>query len=126
VIYSVAVTIGIFAFWSFLMRLLPHVLDHTGRFLLFLAMLLGSVMIIAMSAWLNASALAGAAALEQHLANTLQSYSRDLDQAHRYALSAQGLLPTSRWRRRVSASSPKARRPARSPAPPVPARWCSS
>src|SRR6478752_9832703 len=93
VIYSVAVTIGIFAFWSFLMRLLPHVLDHTGRFLLFLAMLLGSVMIIAMSAWLNASALAGAAALEQHLANTLQSYSRDLDQAHRYALSAQGLLP---------------------------------
>src|SRR4051794_28562734 len=93
VIYSVAVTIGIFAFWSFLMRLLPHVLDYTGRFLLFLAMLLGSVMIIAMSAWLNASALAGAAALEQHLANTLQSYSRDLDQAHRYALSAQGLLP---------------------------------
>jgi hypothetical protein len=93
VIYSVAVTIGIFAFWSFLMRLLPHVLDHTGRFLLFLAMLLGSAMIIAMSAWLNASALAGAAALEQHLANTLQSYSRDLDQAHRYALSAQGLLP---------------------------------
>ena len=93
VIYSVAVTIGIFAFWSFLMRLLPHVVDYTGRVLLFFAMLLGSVMIIAMSAWLNASALAGAAALEQHLANTLQSYSRDLDQAHRYALSAQGLLP---------------------------------
>ena len=93
VIYSVAVTIGIFAFWSFLMRLLPHVLDHTGRVLLFFAMLLGSAMIIAMSAWLNASALAGAAALEQHLANTLQSYSRDLDRAHRYALSAQGLLP---------------------------------
>src|SRR3954466_9221604 len=43
VIYSVAVTIGIFAFWSLLMRLLPHVLD--------------------------------------------------LDQAPRYALSAQGLLP---------------------------------
>src|SRR6476620_897631 len=54
VIYSVAVTIGIFAFWSFLMRLLPHVLDHTGRVLMFFAMLLGSVMIIAMSAWLNA------------------------------------------------------------------------
>src|SRR4051812_42497236 len=35
VIYSVAVTIGIFAFWSFLMRLLPHVLDHTGRVLMF-------------------------------------------------------------------------------------------
>ena len=59
----------------------------------FVAMLLGSLMIIAMSAWLNATALAGAAALEQHLANTLQAYSRDLDQAHRYALSAQSLLP---------------------------------
>ena len=93
VIYSVAVTIGIFAFWSFLMRLMPHVLDYTGRALLFVAMALGSVMIIAMSAWLNATALAGGAALEQHLANTLQGYSRDLDQANRYALAAQGLLP---------------------------------
>src|SRR5215211_2734021 len=48
VIYSVAVSIGIYAFWSFLMRLLPHVLDQTGRLLLFGAMLLGSLMIIAM------------------------------------------------------------------------------
>src|SRR3984893_16105524 len=55
--------------------------------------MIGSLMIIAMSAWLNATALAGAAALEQHLANTLQGYSRDLDQAHRYAISAQSLLP---------------------------------
>ena len=93
VIYSVAVTIGIFAFWSFLMRLLPHVLDQAGRVVLLFVMAIGSLMIIAMSAWLNATALAGAAALEQHLANTLEGYSRDLDQAHRYALSAQSLLP---------------------------------
>lgn len=93
VIYSVAVSIGIYAFWSFLMRLMPHVLDQMSRLLLVGAMLLGSLMIIAMSAWLNATALAGAAALEQHLANTLQSYTGDLDRAHRYALSAQSLLP---------------------------------
>src|SRR3954454_3747427 len=93
VIYSVAVSVGIYAFWSFLMRLLPHVVDHVGRALLFGAMLLGSLMIVAMSAWLNATALAGAAALEQHLAVTLQSYTRDLDQANRYALSVQSLLP---------------------------------
>jgi hypothetical protein len=93
VIYAVAVSIGIYAFWSFLMRLLPHVLDYTSRALLFGAMLLGSLMIIAMSAWLNATALAGAAALEQHLATTLQSYTRDLDRAHRFALAAQGLQP---------------------------------
>jgi uncharacterized membrane protein YedE/YeeE len=92
-IYSVAVSVGIYAFWSFLLRLAPHVRDQVGRGLLFAAMVLGSLMIIAMSAWLNATALAGAAALEQHLATTLQSYSRDLDQAHRQALAAQSLLP---------------------------------
>jgi uncharacterized membrane protein YedE/YeeE len=92
-IYSVAVSVGIYAFWSFLLRLAPHVRDQVGRGLLFAAMALGSLMIVAMSAWLNATALAGAAALEQHLATTLQSYSRDLDRAHRQALAAQGLLP---------------------------------
>ena len=50
-------------------------------------------MIIAMSAWLNASALAGAAAIQQHLATAVQSYTRDLDQAHNNALAAQSLLP---------------------------------
>jgi uncharacterized membrane protein YedE/YeeE len=92
-VYSVAVSVGIYAFWSFLLRLAPHLRDQVSRGLMFGAMALGSLMIIAMSAWLNATALAGAAALEQHLATTLQSYSRDLDQAHRQALAAQGLLP---------------------------------
>jgi hypothetical protein len=32
VIYSVAVSVGIYAFWSFLMRLLPHVLDYDGHY----------------------------------------------------------------------------------------------
>jgi hypothetical protein len=54
---------------------------------------LGSVMILAMSAWLNASALAGAAAIQQHMAMTVQSYTRDLDRAHNNALAAQSLLP---------------------------------
>ena len=63
------------------------------RALLFGCMLLGSLMIIAMSAWLNASALAGAAAIQQHLAVTVQSYARDLDRAHNNALAAQSLLP---------------------------------
>ncbi len=54
---------------------------------------LGSLMIIAMSAWLNASALAGAAAIQQHLATAVQSYTRDLDRAHANALAAQSLLP---------------------------------
>ena len=93
VIYAVAVSIGIYAFWSFLMRFMPHVRDGVGRGLLFGCMALGGLMIIAMSAWLNASALAGAAAISQHLANAVQSYTRDLDRANSNALAAQGLLP---------------------------------
>ena len=54
---------------------------------------LGSLMIIAMSAWLNASALAGAAAIQQHLAVSVQAYTRDLDRAHSNVLAVQSLVP---------------------------------
>ncbi len=93
VIYSVAVSIGIYAFWAFLLRFLPHVTEMRSRALLFGCMALGSLMIIAMSAWLNASALAGAAAIQQHLAVSVQAYTRDLDRAHTNALAAQSLVP---------------------------------
>jgi hypothetical protein len=93
VIYSVAVSIGIYAFWTYLMRFLPHVRDTQSRGLLAGCMVLGSFMIIAMSSWLNASALAGAAAIQQHLATAVQAYTRDLDRAHSNALAAQSLLP---------------------------------
>jgi hypothetical protein len=93
VIYSVAVSVGIYAFWVFLMQFMPHVIDRTGRALMFGCMLLGSLMIVAMSSWLNASALAGAAAIQQHLAITVQNYTRDLDTANSNAIAAQGLLP---------------------------------
>jgi hypothetical protein len=93
VIYSVAVSVGIYAFWIFLMQFMPHVIDRTGRALMFGCMLLGSLMIVAMSSWLNASALAGAAAIQQHLAITVQNYTRDLDTANSNAIAAQGLLP---------------------------------
>ena len=92
-IYSVAVSVGIYAFWVFLMQFMPHVIDRTGRVLMFGCMVFGSLMIVAMSSWLNASALAGAAAIRQHLAITVQDYTRDLDAANSNAIAAQGLLP---------------------------------
>ena len=92
VIYSVAVSVGIYSFWIFLMQFMPHVTGR-GRGLMFGCMLLGSLMIVAMSSWLNASALAGAAAIQQHLAITVQNYTRDLDTANTNAIAAQGLLP---------------------------------
>src|SRR3981081_1810412 len=93
VIYSVAVSVGIYAFWVFLMHFMPHVIYRSGRGLMFGCLLLGSLMIVAMSSWLNASALAGAAAIQQHLAITVQNYTRDLDTANTNAIAAQGLLP---------------------------------
>ncbi|SLN19483.1 hypothetical protein [Roseisalinus antarcticus] len=89
--YSVAVSVGIFVFWSYLMRLLPAVRTAAARMGLFLSMILGSCAIIAMSSWLNAAALAGAAAVEQHMATTVQEYQSALEQANAIAVSAQGL-----------------------------------
>ena len=61
-----------------------------------MAMIVGSAAIVAMSSWLNAAALAGAAAVEQHLSITGEKYQESLEQAHENALAAQGLLPDIR------------------------------
>lgn len=89
--YSVAVSVGIFVFWSYMMRLFPAVRSAQSRIGLMLAMALGSLAIVAMSSWLNAAALAGSAAVEQHLATTVQDYQAALEETHEIALSAQGL-----------------------------------
>jgi hypothetical protein len=89
--YSVAVSVGIFVFWSYLLRLLPAVTSARARVGLMGAMALGSVAIVAMSSWLNAAALAGSAAVEQHLARTVQDYQSSLESAHERALTAQAL-----------------------------------
>ncbi|MFD2238320.1 hypothetical protein [Aureimonas populi] len=93
VIYSVAVSVAIYAFWSYLMRIMPHVRDRGGRAMFYLAMAIGMVMIMAMSAWLNAAALAGGAALEQHLSVATEDYQGRLNEAHENALAAQSLIP---------------------------------
>ncbi|MBR9822315.1 MAG: hypothetical protein GYB51_15105 [Rhodobacteraceae bacterium] len=89
--YSVAVSTGIFVFWSYLMRLFPAMRSARSRAGLLAAMGLGSLAIVAMSSWLNAAALAGGAAVEQHLAETVQDYQAALERANENALAAQGL-----------------------------------
>lgn len=93
IIYSAAVSVAIYAFWSFMLRFVPLVTSGVQRAALFLTMGVGCLMIMAMSAWLNAAALAGSAALEQHLTVTTEGYTADLDAAHANALAAQSLLP---------------------------------
>jgi len=91
VAYSVAVSVGIFVFWSYVMRILPALTGAGSRIGLGLATVLGSLAIVAMSSWLNAAALAGSAAVEQHLAVTVQDYQAALERANSNAQAAQGL-----------------------------------
>jgi len=89
--YSTAVSVGIFVFWSYMMRLFPAVRTAKARVGLMATMALGSLAIVAMSSWLNAAALAGPAAVEQHLAKTVQDYQTALERAHETALTGQAL-----------------------------------
>ncbi len=89
--YSTAVSVGIFVFWSYMLRLFPAVRTTRARAGLLATMGLGSLAIVAMSSWLNAAALAGSAAVEQHLAKTVQDYQVALERAHEIALTGQAL-----------------------------------
>ncbi|WP_128255733.1 hypothetical protein [Falsirhodobacter deserti] len=89
--YSVAVSVAIFVFWSYMLRLLPAVRSAASRVGLLLTMALGCCAIIAMSAWLNAAALAGGAAVETHMATTVQDYQASLERAHANAVAGQSL-----------------------------------
>ncbi len=93
VIYSVSVSVAMYGFWTYLIRFLPEMRDGASRLSLVAIMAVGAAMIVAMSSWLNAAALAGSAAVEQHLATTLEGYTADLEQAHGNALGALSLLP---------------------------------
>lgn len=90
--YSIAVSVGIFVFWSYLMRLLPSMRNAAGYMGLTIATIAGSAAIIAMSSWLNAAALAGSAAVEQHLSFTVQDYQKALERAYEIANTNQDLL----------------------------------
>jgi hypothetical protein len=91
VAYSAAVSVGIFVFWAYMLRLLPAMDRAGGRIGMAIAAMVGAAAIVAMSSWLNAAALAGSAAVEQHLAVTVQGYQRALERAHANVVSAQAL-----------------------------------
>ena len=53
VAYSIAVSVGIFVFWSYMLRLLPAMRTAGGFIGLTMCMIVGSAAIIAMSSWLT-------------------------------------------------------------------------
>ena len=58
VIYSVSVSVGMYGFWTYMIRFLPELRDGASRLWMLVMMAIGSAMIIAMSSWLNAEKLA--------------------------------------------------------------------
>jgi len=93
IIYSVAVSVAIYVFWIYMLRFMPRLGRGRARGGMWVALILGCAAIMAMSSWLNAAALAGSGAVEQHLALTVEEYQRRLEQAHENALAAQSLVP---------------------------------
>lgn len=73
-----------------MLRLLPAVRSAASRIGLLAFMALESLAIVATSFWLNDATLAGAAAVEQHPATTVQEYQNALERANAIAVSAQG------------------------------------
>ncbi|NBC22939.1 MAG: hypothetical protein GVY21_05630 [Gammaproteobacteria bacterium] len=96
VIYSVAVSVAIFIVWSHFLKFLPLMRSGAAKLKLLGLMAVAAVAIVAMSSWLNAAALAGPAAVEQHLAEAVEDYQAGLTRAHENALAAQSLLPDVR------------------------------
>jgi hypothetical protein len=92
VAYSAAVSVGIYVFWLYILKFLPYMRSGRGRLGMAVAVVVGSLAIVAMSSWLNAAALAGSAAVEQHLAESVEDYQEQLEQAHKNALAAQELV----------------------------------
>lgn len=92
-IYSIAVSVGIYVFWTFMLRFMPLLRERGFRAAMWAAMAVGCVAILAMSSWLNAAALAGSGAIEQHLARTVEEYQQRLELSHENALAAQALVP---------------------------------
>ncbi len=89
-------SVGIYVFWTYVLRFFPLLKSQAARMQMVMAILLGSAAIVAMSSWLNAAALAGSAAVEQHLAETVEDYQEALGRTHEQALAALGLLPDIR------------------------------
>ncbi|MHA1190445.1 MAG: hypothetical protein ACTSSQ_08360 [Alphaproteobacteria bacterium] len=90
-IYAAATATGIYVFWSALIRFLPHIHDPMSRRAMIGIMALGSAIIVALSSWLNAAALAGPAALERHMSAALTINMARLETAHNDARASRSL-----------------------------------
>ena len=127
VIYSVAVSIGIYAFWTFLMRFLPHVRDAKSRGLLFGCM---AARLADDHRHVGLAECFGARRRRRDPAASRRSPCRPIPATSTRRISqrargAEPACPTSRWRRRASPSWPNPSAAARSPARRARARWCS-
>ena len=92
-VFSVGVGVGIFGFWRFAFKLLPHlrgirgVAGGTG------ITLCGLAVIVCVSSGFNVSALIGAGVLEEHMTSSITAYQKALDRAYRRNQAMRELQP---------------------------------
>jgi len=95
-VFAVAVGIGLFAAWSYVLRAAPHLIGFRGRFLAVLLTLLTATTALVTSSWLNAAALAGASARGAHLVETLEAFERLANAANAQRQRVQQVVPDLR------------------------------
>jgi hypothetical protein len=95
-VFAVAVGIGLFAAWSYVLRAVPHLVGFRGRLLGLLLVLLTAGTAVVTSSWFNAAALAGGSARNAHLVETLEQFERLANAANAQRQRVQQILPDLR------------------------------
>jgi hypothetical protein len=92
-VFSIGVTAGIFIFWHMALSIVPPMQSGKTRLLGLAITALGWPFLIALSSWLNVTAMAGGAALDLHMAKSIPAFERAVDDASRSAHLAEKLVP---------------------------------
>lgn len=92
-VFSIGVTAGIFLFWEMALSIVPQMPSGKTRLLGMGITALGWPFLIALSSWLNVTAMAGNAALEMHMTQTLPIFEQAVNDAVRRAQLAEKLTP---------------------------------
>lgn len=92
-VFSIGVTAGIYLFWHMAMGIAPAMPTVRSRVLAMAITALGWPFLIALSSWLNVTAMAGNAALELHMTKSVPAFELALEDAGRHARLAERLVP---------------------------------
>ena len=95
-VFAIAVGVGLFTAWAYVMRAVPHLLGFRGRLIGLVVVCMTSFAAVVTSSWLNAAALAGASAREQHLIYSLEQFEQLANSANAQRARVRQIIPDLR------------------------------